>query len=602
MTIQSKYPSAQSYCVEKNILCIFQKKFQMPANRNALIRYKTIDKCLQNRYRKWTLEDLIDACSDALYEYEGIDKGISKRAVQMDIQMMRSEKLGYNAPIIVVDRKYYTYEDPEYSITNIPLTDQDLGKLSETVEILRQFKGFSHFQELDGMIQKLEDHVYSAKTNKRAVIDIEKNENLKGLEYLDELYQAIIQEKAIHLTYQSFKARQANSFNFHPYHLKEFRNRWFVIGVKRKGAPIQNLALDRIIRIEDGKVPYYKEASFDAEKHFKNVIGVSVSPNLEPIEVVLFFNHVHSPYILTKPLHATQKLLKKDNYGVTVSIEVQYNFELEKEILSYGDGVKVLSPANLRRNILNKVKGALDLYQTELNPASLKKIAEKLNHKGSAILNFVYTTRETKKLGLLMERYFKKQEEKKFSQRRLLKTVPELKQVLFNQNLKDIVQSIDPKAFLSKAIYFHKAEDNNWYVTWHQDKAINVSKKVPVEGYKGWTQKDGVVSVLPPEEVNQATFTIRVHLDDTTEKNGCLKVLPGSHQRLLSTEEMNLITANSIPILCEVPAGGVQLMKPLILHASAKSTGQKRRRVIHLEFTSYRLPEGLEWAEKEELG
>ncbi|MCB0840421.1 MAG: phytanoyl-CoA dioxygenase, partial [Bacteroidetes bacterium] len=87
----------------------------MPVNRNALIRYKTIDKCLQNRYRRWTLEDLIEACSEALYEYEGIDKGVSKRTVQSDIQMMRSDKLGYNAPIIVLEKKYYTYEDPDYS-------------------------------------------------------------------------------------------------------------------------------------------------------------------------------------------------------------------------------------------------------------------------------------------------------------------------------------------------------------------------------------------------------------------------------------------------------------------------------------------------------
>lgn len=98
----------------------------MPANRNALIRYKTIDNCLRNKYRRWTLEDLIDACSDALYEYEGITKGISRRTIQMDIQMMRSEKLGYNAPIVVYDNKYYRYEDEEYSITNTPLSEQDL--------------------------------------------------------------------------------------------------------------------------------------------------------------------------------------------------------------------------------------------------------------------------------------------------------------------------------------------------------------------------------------------------------------------------------------------------------------------------------------------
>src|SRR5271156_1718071 len=105
----------------------------MPINKLALVRYKTIDNCLQNRLRKWTLEDLVAACSDALYEYEGIAKGVSVRTVQLDIQNMRSEKLGYNAPIVVTDKKYYSYEDKNYSITNIPLTSQDLGTLNEVV-------------------------------------------------------------------------------------------------------------------------------------------------------------------------------------------------------------------------------------------------------------------------------------------------------------------------------------------------------------------------------------------------------------------------------------------------------------------------------------
>jgi hypothetical protein len=93
----------------------------MPVNRNALIRYRTIDNCLKNRHKRWSLEDLITACSQALYEYEGIDKGISTRTIQMDIQMMRSDKLGYNAPIVVLEKKYYSYEDPTFSITNNPL-------------------------------------------------------------------------------------------------------------------------------------------------------------------------------------------------------------------------------------------------------------------------------------------------------------------------------------------------------------------------------------------------------------------------------------------------------------------------------------------------
>ena len=97
----------------------------MPANKNALIRYKTIDRCLRNRFRLWTIDDLTEACSDALYEMEGITKGVSVRTVQGDLQIMRSDKLGYNAPIEVFDKIYYRYADPNYSINEMPLTEDD---------------------------------------------------------------------------------------------------------------------------------------------------------------------------------------------------------------------------------------------------------------------------------------------------------------------------------------------------------------------------------------------------------------------------------------------------------------------------------------------
>ena len=108
----------------------------MPANKNALIRYKTIDRCLRNRFRRWTIDDLTEACSDALYEMEGILKGVSVRTVQGDLQIMRSDKLGYNAPIEVYDRIYYRYADPDYSISDTPLTEEDCDLLKEAVEFL----------------------------------------------------------------------------------------------------------------------------------------------------------------------------------------------------------------------------------------------------------------------------------------------------------------------------------------------------------------------------------------------------------------------------------------------------------------------------------
>jgi len=571
----------------------------MPVNRNALIRYKTIDICLQNPYRKWTLEDLIDACSDALYEYEGIDKGVSTRTVQADIQVMRSDKLGYNAPIIVVDKKYYTYEDRNYSITNIPLTDQDLGKLTEAVEFLKQFKGFSHFRELDGMVQKLEDHVYSQKVKRDPVIDFEKNENLKGLEHLDTLYRAIIQEKAIKLTYQSFKARQASSFDFHPTLLKEFRNRWFLIGTKEGASGILTLALDRILGIDESLVFYKKDEDFDARSYFKDAIGVSVYRNQPPENVVLFVTHKHAPYVLTKPLHPSQELIEKDNYGVTISLQVQHNFELEKDILGLGDGVKVISPPRLKRQIRERLSVGLDLYNTEINEGGLKAAARKLEHNGFSILNYVYTKREVRKMISILDKHFGTKSGTIISQRSLLKEIPKLKTMLFNKNLKRIVGNIDRKAFLVKATYFDKPPDAKWYVTWHQDIPINVKKKIVTKGYKSWTKKGDVISVCPPDDILKNIFSFRIHLDEMNTKNGPLKLVPGSHNKRMSDEEIQLITSNCVPFVSEVAPGGVQLMKPLILHSSSKSNVQKRRRVIHLEFSSAGLSGKLTWAEKE---
>ncbi len=340
----------------------------MPANRNALIRYKTIDKCLRNRQRLWTLDDLIHECSEALYEYEGIDKGVSKRTVQSDIQIMRSDKLGYNAPIVVKEKKYYTYTDPEYSITNIPLTDQDMGTLNDVVQILKQFKGFSHFEDMDEMIKRLEDKVYTNKTNSRSIIDFEKNEGLKGLHFLDELYQAIHKEQVLSVTYQSFRARQPGEFEFHPQFLKEYNNRWFVIGIKKEPKHPINLALDRIVEIKKSDKTEYIKTDLNAAEYYKDVVGVTVSPNMKPRTVRLFVGHNHAPYVLTKPIHPSQELEEKVKGGIIITLTVQLNFELESKILAFGDSVKVLDPPVLVTRVSNKLKFAAEHYEDENFP------------------------------------------------------------------------------------------------------------------------------------------------------------------------------------------------------------------------------------------
>jgi predicted DNA-binding transcriptional regulator YafY len=337
----------------------------MPINKQALIRYKVIDQCLQNRQRKWKLEDLVEACSEALYEYEGIRKGVSVRTVQLDLQNMRSEKLGYNAPIIVTEKKYYTYEDKEFSISKIPLSKQDLGMLTEVVGLLKQLKGLNYFDEMSGMIAKLEDKVIKQKHQGRSAIDFEKNDLLKGLEFIDPLHKAILTKSTVQITYQSFKAHAASEIIFYPYLLKEYRNRWFVFGMNRRGKTVLNLALDRIQEVHEMPGIVLEEAPEGVENFYDDVIGVTKNMGQAAANVILKISSYNAPYILTKPLHASQKILKEEADGITISIQVVLNFELEREILGFGEGIKIIAPRLLVKTIKKRLLASAKLYETE---------------------------------------------------------------------------------------------------------------------------------------------------------------------------------------------------------------------------------------------
>ena len=336
----------------------------MPVNRNALIRYRTLDQCLQNRFKKWKLEDLIEACSNALYEYQGIDTGVSRRTIQADLEIMRSNKLGYEAPIIVIDKKYYTYGDKDYSITNSPLNQQDMQVLTEVSDLLKQFKGLSHFTDLNEMVSKLEDKIYSQKTRSTPVVDFEKNDNLKGLEWIEVIRKAIVAKKTICITYQSFKARQASTFCFSGYLLKEYRNRWFVLGLQHeRNLKIMNLALDRIQTVEEHEEEYRQNNSLDLATYYNNCIGVTKSPDQREIEVIFWIDNDSAPYILTKPLHHTQTLIDTGDDGKIFSIKVILNFELERELLGFGSKMRVLAPRILVKQIKAQLNKTLERYK-----------------------------------------------------------------------------------------------------------------------------------------------------------------------------------------------------------------------------------------------
>lgn len=335
----------------------------MAVTKNALIRYKTIDKCLQNNFKEWTLEDLIHACSQALYEFEGRDVNVSRRTIQLDLQLMRSDKLGYNAPIVVYDKKYYRYAEADYSITDIPLTESDMGVLSETMAMLKQFQDFSLFGEFKGIFNKLEDKIYTEKNNRGAIIHLDKNEGLKGLEYLDELYQAILKEMVVIITYKSFKARHPQVIVIHPYLLKEYNNRWFVLGKPHVEDRLLTLALDRIMDIDYNFNLDYQKRQLDADAYYKDTIGVTVMAEDSVQQITLRVDRSNAPYVLTKPFHSSQRVVERHKGGdITFEIEVHINFELERLILGFGDSIEVLSPSELRERIKRKLQRAFGKY------------------------------------------------------------------------------------------------------------------------------------------------------------------------------------------------------------------------------------------------
>lgn len=335
----------------------------MATTKNALIRYKTIDRCLQNQYRNWTLDDLMDACSEALFEYEGKENSVSKRTVQLDIQLMRSDKLGYNAPIVVYDKKFYKYDEEDFTITDIPLTETDINVLTETVSMLKQFKDFSLFSDVSDILQRLEDKIYAEKSHSQPVIYLDKNENLKGLHFLDVLYQAIIKKVVVKLTYKSFKSKEEQVFNFHPFILKEFNNRWFLVGKKKASGSVTNLALDRIVTIDfDFNLAYINE-DFDAENYYKDVVGVTVNEGLRTKKIELWIDKDNAPYVITKPFHHSQKVESEDENGVTISLNLKINYEFERLILGFGECIKVISPEGLQKRMKEKFEKGLRLYE-----------------------------------------------------------------------------------------------------------------------------------------------------------------------------------------------------------------------------------------------
>lgn len=334
----------------------------MSVNKYAFIRYKVLDRCFRNPGRMYFIEDLIDECNLVLTDYDPTCSGISRRTIFLDIEFMESE-FGWSVPLeryTVGKRCYYRYSDLSFSITNQPLNMVEAEQLKSALIIMSRFSGVPQFEWVDELIPQLESQ-FDLKHREHSIMSFESNQYLKGKEFISKLFTAINNKQVIYVTYKDFKHNEAYTFNFHPYYLKQYNSRWFVFGRNHESGKLdQNVALDRIVSIEETALKFI-ECDIIWDEYFDDFIGVSKPEGADLEKIELLFTPSLAPYIVTKPIHSSQ-IDKQVEDGLLVKIEVIPNYELEQLILSYGEGVKVLSPDYLIQKIKSRISISLDHY------------------------------------------------------------------------------------------------------------------------------------------------------------------------------------------------------------------------------------------------
>lgn len=329
----------------------------MAQNKNAQIRYKALDKCFSNLYKKFYINDLIDYCSHILTEHYAHGTTVSRRQIFDDMDFMKSQA-GYDAPIesLKDGRKvFYRYSDKEFSILRQPLNPMEMEVLTEALETLSRMNNLPGFDWVNTIQTKLNSGL-NINNQQNQIISFEDNEFLKGLEFLNPLYQFTSNKQCLDITYKGFSSARENIFIISPYYLKQYNNRWFLFGHNHKVEKIQNLALDRIVEVKVSKTEFEK-SSIDFNEYFEDIIGVSNELEKEPVRVIIELSDSILPYIKSKPLHGSQKIKEK-----ILEINVKLNYELESLILSYGDNMKVISPQLLIDSLQSKINKLYSFY------------------------------------------------------------------------------------------------------------------------------------------------------------------------------------------------------------------------------------------------
>ncbi len=316
-----------------------------------LKRIFEIHKVLRKSRRGYSAEELADCCRE-------VDPGVDKRTIMNDLKFLREV---LNAPLPERANKHhgYYYEDP-YSILE-GLDDSPLGSLNEALALLRQLTGTKEFIGLEDLLLRLEQRVALTRAETNIAIEFDTAE-LIGRHHLIGLYNAIQKQNYLRVTYQPFQQEAPDTRHIFPLLLKEYNNRWFLIGWESGRETPQTLPLDRITSFYKTSEVFTHPRFFDGITYFEHLIGVTKSGQ-EPKTVLLRFTKNRANYVKTKKIHPKQKETELPNGSLEVELVVDLNRELEAQLLSFGKDVIVLAPLSLQTNIRAIMEQALETYK-----------------------------------------------------------------------------------------------------------------------------------------------------------------------------------------------------------------------------------------------
>lgn len=344
----------------------------MPQNKNFQKRITILDECFASRLGAYTLDKLTNVLEERL------EVNVSRKTVQNDIKYIREtiennqsetidffENPVFTPKLFEGKKKIFKYADESLALGNQLLSKSDQEQLEETLAILSRYRNREDFFWLDELFPRIEASFNLVHEDYNGLISYQSNRDYLGQSLVGKLYNQLLRKKVLTIEYKGFKDVKSYLRKIHPYHLKQYNDRWFLFGFEEseKYTGITNLALDRIIEITETLKSIQPNETVWGD-FFDEMIGVSKDRTKSTIEVVMRFSKDRIKYVLTKPIHGvTQKSIKNDSEGRTISIKVIPNNELYQLLLSYGSDVEVLFPEDVKIKLKEHAEKMLEYYK-----------------------------------------------------------------------------------------------------------------------------------------------------------------------------------------------------------------------------------------------